>query len=114
MIDIQIEEENNAETTTGDAFVRMRELVQHFTTSDLCAKRSTVVNGFTGKSMQVRYSVLIAFKFIRFTILSTFILFCFVFLGTVVAIHNNLESTEFLKGVRQGMSSNITEYLVTM
>ena len=63
MIDIQIEEENNAETTTGDAFVRMRELVQHFTTSDLCAKRSTVVNGFTGKSMQVRYSVLIAFKF---------------------------------------------------
>ena len=63
MIGIQMEENN--ETTTGDAFVRMRELVQHFTTSNLCAKRSTVVNGFTGKHMQVRYCMLIAFKFIE-------------------------------------------------
>ena len=31
-----------------------------------------------------------------------------------MAIHKDLESTEFLKGVRQGMSSNITEYLITM
>ena len=69
MIDIQMEE-NNAETTTGDVFVRMRELVQHFSTSNLCAKRSTVVDGFTGKSMQVRYCMLIAFTFIRLTILS--------------------------------------------
>ena len=38
---------------------------------------------------------------------------CIVFgtLGTIVAIHKNLESAEFLKGVRQGMSTNVTEYL---
>lgn len=61
MIGIQMEE-NNAATTTGDAFVRMRELVQHFTTSDLCAKQSTVVNDFTGKNVQVRYCILIVVK----------------------------------------------------
>ena len=48
MISIQMEE-NSAETTTRDAFVRMRKLVRHFTTSDLCTKRSVVVNSFTGK-----------------------------------------------------------------
>lgn len=61
MIGIQMEE-NSAETTTGDAFVRMRKLVQHFTTSDLCAKQSTVVNDFTGKNVQVRYCILIVVK----------------------------------------------------
>ena len=64
MIGIQMEE-NSAETTTGDAFVRMRKLVQHFTTSDLCAKQSVVVNSFTGKRIQVRSCMLIAFKLIK-------------------------------------------------
>lgn len=40
---------DNADTTTGGAFVRMQQLVQRFTTPDICVQLNTSVNDFAGK-----------------------------------------------------------------
>jgi len=37
------------DTTTGDAFVRMQQLVQSFTTPDICLQLNTSVNNLAGK-----------------------------------------------------------------